>query len=301
MSFAEEFKKMRTASAGAPKAEESDAPAEESSAEEQTSSESNPDQELLDSAYGDAAKTFGAAAKESSELQTEEGTPVAPKKEEPKPADKGKAVKIRIGGKEFDNEADALKYANDLELIRLQDEAAKAALESVKPKEVKVEAKKIKLIADKLFENPEEALEELEKLIEEKAEAKVKANDDAKTRAQQEKEEAQNLWDKFYSDNQDLSQHSEEVNRILEKEWAKLQHMKRDEGMAELANLTRAYIESLREKLLPKQVLPNKKIINVGSTSPNATATKTQATKQKDDFISQIRKHGKRNVVQEEA
>lgn len=296
MSFADEFKKMRSASSGAPKAEESDA---SESTPASSSSEPNPDQELLDSAYGDAAKTFGAAAKASSEEQTEEGTPVAPKKEEPKPVDKGKQAKIRIGGKEFDNEADALAYANDLELIRLQDEAAKAALEKAQPKEVKVEPKKIKLIADKLFEDPEAALEMLENLIEEKAESKISAKEKAKEEAQRQKEETQNLWDKFYADNQDLSQFNEEVNRVLEKEWSKLQHMNRDEGMAELAKLTRGYIDSLKEKVLPKQVLPSKQTINVGSTNPTATATRPAATKQKDDFISQIKKHGKRDVTQE--
>lgn len=289
MSFAEEFKKMRSGSSGAPKAEEADSGVEASDSSDDS-----------DSAYGDAMKTFGAAAKESSEEETSEGTPVAPKKEEPRPEDKGKSVKIRIGGKEFDNEADALKYANDLELIRIQDEAARNALEAAKPKEVKVEPKKIKLIADKLFENPEEALEMLENLIEEKAEAKISAKDKAKEDAQKQKEEAQNLWDKFYSDNQDLSQFNEEVNRVLEKEWSKLQHMNRDEGMAELARLTRGYIDSLKEKVLPKQVLPSKQIVSVGSSNPSATATKTTATKEKDDFISQIKKHGKRDVMQKD-
>ena len=289
MSFAEEFKKMRSGSAGAPKAEEAD-----------VSTETTESSEDPDSAYGDAAKTFGAAAKESSEEETSEGTPVAPKKEEPKPEDKGKTVKIRIGGKEFDNEADALKYANDLELVRIQDEAARNALEAAKPKEVKVEPKKIKLIADKLFENPEEALEDLERLIDEKAEAKVRAADEAKVRSEQQKADAQNLWDKFYSDNQDLSQFNEEVNRVLEKEWSKLQHMNRDEGMAELAKLTRGYIDSLKEKVLPKQVLPSRQTISVGSNNPSATATKTTATKEKDDFISQIKKHGKRDVMQKD-
>lgn len=296
MSFADEFKKMRSASSGAPKSDESDAP---ESTPASNSTEPDPDKDLLDSAYGDANKTFGTAAKASSEEQTEEGTPVAPKVEPPKPEDKGKKAKIRIGGKEFDNEADALAYANDLELVRLQEEAAKTALEKAAPKEVKVEPKKIKLIADKLFEDPEAALEMLENLIEEKAEAKISAKDKAKEDAQRQKEETQNLWDKFYADNQDLSQFNEEVNRVLEKEWSKLQHMNRDEGMAELAKLTRGYIESLKEKVLPKQVLPSKQTINVGSSNPTATATKTPATKQKDDFISQLKKHGKRDVTQE--
>jgi hypothetical protein len=295
MSFAEEFKKIKSAGmrmeAEAEKAPET-APAPEPTAEPAAD---DPDKALYDSAYGDAAKTF----KDVAAPEADKATPEPPKA--PPITPDGRKVKIKIGGKEFDSEQAAIDYANELELVRLQEESYKQGIEAAKPKEpAPVKVSELKNISEKLFENPEEALEALQTLIDKRTEEKLSASKQAELDARARELETKKLWDNFYKSNSDLVGFDEEVNQILQKEWNKLQHMKADAAMGELASYTRNYINSLREKVLPKQVLSSKPAMTA-PTSSSTTATSKPATKQRDDFISQIRKHGKRNVVQDEA
>jgi hypothetical protein len=240
-------------------------------------------------AYGDADKTFKAAVEPNKENPA--APPVAPS-----PVDQGRKAKIRIGTKEFDTEKEALDYASELEVIRLQEESYKEGVKAATPKPPEpVPESKIKALKDKIFENPEEFLADLEKIIDEQAEKKVKSYDEVKTQAQVQKENTDKFWDGFYKKNGDLGDFSDEVNRILQKEWATLQFLKADDASEQLASLTRSYLDSIKEKRLPSQALPSKQVTTAGGTIPT-TATPIQATKETNDFISQVKKHGRRTV-----
>lgn len=297
MGFGAEFKNMRQ-NGGAPKITES--AAKEAEAEATTKATAEPEVEDPDAGTFQQPFMDGQTLGEASEADGEEA-PVVPA---PKP--EAKKVAITLGGKKFDTVEEAMEYAAILERdLEVKEAYAKGLETAVKPQsseQVKpTEVKRIKKIADKLFEDPDAAMEELETYILEMAEKRIEARENAKSQQQQQVETAKKTWENFYQSNNDLAEFRDEVQLITDREWSRLQHMPVKEGLEEIARLSRAYVSSMREKLLPKQNLPSRSAQTASQGGKATTATPQPATEKKISFAQQVRSTNKRTAMQGES
>lgn len=308
--FMQEFKQMKQAG-GAPKITEevekdtaavAKAKDEELKATGGTEEMDEETKEMYKQAGYDIGKTLGEAARESEQTLGQAAEAVQQEDKTKVPEKTVPEKKIRIGTKEFANADEALAYAQELDAIQQREEAFKQGQESVKPKpEPVVEQKKIKKVAELMFENPEAAMELLEQIIEETADKKVADFDNQKTAKAEQIKRAETTWETFYTSNKDLSDFKDEVNFITKREWHRLEHMKESEGLAEIAKLSRAYIASLKEKMLPRQELPSKTVQSPAGGTQSTTTTSKPATPKFESFASQVRSLNKRTVLQDEA
>lgn len=205
-----------------------------------------------------------------------------------------KEAKVKIGGQEFESIEAALKYANDLELAVLQQDAFQAGkAEATKPAaEPTLDPlkQKIKQIADGIFEDPEKAIEEVLKEATERVTQKIQAE-------QKQAETTKQLWNTFYDANADLVENHETVQYVLEKNWAVLEKMKAPQALEMLAEKTRSLLGSYKEQRLPSKELPSTPAVTAGA-SGNATTPPKAAPKTALDFIAQVNKHRKRETAQ---
>ena len=219
-----------------------------------------------------------------------QGMPKAPEPEAPAPTpapEPAQPAKIRIGSNEFNSMDEAIKYAQDLELAVLQQDAYQAGQKASEPK---VEVPKVdpikKRIAEKLFENPEEALEEYEKIITERVVSGIEQKAEQKANLER-------TWTNFYSNNQDLAGQQQIVDYILQKNFAEVKHLEANKALSIIAEKARAFISSTRQQALPSQDLPSNPVVTTGSSTgatPQAPLPKQNAL----DFVSQLNKMRKR-------
>lgn len=275
-------------------------------------------------AEADATASADAKAKAATETKVE--NPDAPENELPNPFKHGQALneiapltdseppvipapkvetkaKVKINGKEFASIEEATEYAAKIEIELEKQEAFRKGQESNKPVETAkpAEKKKILKIAEKLFEDPDATFEALEAHFSEMADRRAEERDNKKTAAQQAVDTAKQTWDNFYKNNADLSDWQDEVNVVLNREWKRLENVKADVALAEVAELSRKYISSLKEKSLPKQVLPSKTVVSPQGGQQSTTATSESTTKKKLSFADQVRSTNKRTAAQQEA
>lgn len=289
MSFGAEFKNMRN-QGGAPKMTEDAVKSAEADIAAKVSAvvpTEDPDAAILAQPFVDGQEYSPAPVEEPPVIP-------APRQE--------KKMAIKIGGKTFDNEQDALNYANDLELSRIQEEAYQQGQKSTTPAPEKpVEIKKIKKIADKLFEDPEAAMQELEDYILEMADKRVENRESKKSEETLRAEQIKKDTDEFYKNNADLADWQDEVNVVVQRNWAALSKLPKEQIMVEAAKLSRDYVASVKEKALPRQSLPSKTAVTSQGTQRTTTATSQPATEKKVSFASQVRSTNRRTVLQDEA
>lgn len=288
--FTEEFKSMR--SGGAPKVTEDASKAAEANASEKAASEASEETDTDTAVLNfNLTQTLGeATADESTEA------PVIP----PPKAETQK--KIKINGKEFNTVEEATEYAAQLEIELEKKDAFQKGVESAKPKEAA--PKEIDFdeeLANELFENPKEAIKKLRAKIKEQMEADLTSKDTQKAQAEAIEKQRVKTWEGFYKSNADLSDFQEEVQLVVDRNWATLEKMPVEAGMAKIAELSRAYVESMKQKLLPRQELKSKQAITAGASTSSATATKKQATEKPVSFISQLGTINRRKAGQQEA
>ncbi len=294
MSFGAEFRKMRE-TGGSPKVTAEAATEAATAATEKVKAEAAaPEEETAEAVFQNPfvdGQTLEAVAQDGDE------PPVIPA---PKPEQAQK--KIKINGKTFDTMEDAADYAAKLEIELEKKEAVEKALEAQKPK---TEAPKIdkatKKIAEKFFEDPEAAFDEFDELVTKKARQMIEEMDKQKTEAAKAKSDAESAWQGFYKSNSDLVDWQEEVNLVTQRNWELIKDLPANKGLEEIAKQTRAYINSLKEKALPKQVLSSKVVNSPTSGLQSATATKKQTTEKKISFIDQVRSTSKRTAMQSES
>lgn len=294
MGFGEEFRNMR-ANGGSPKITDEASKVAATDAEalakaEPVQAAADPDVAIYQQPFTDQ-QTLGEAVQEGDE------PPVIPP---PKPEQAAK--KVKLNGKTFDSMEDALDYAAKLEVELEKSEAVKKALEDIKPKPAApVTEKETKKIAEKFFENPEEALEDLSDLITKKAEQIIENREKQKENAHKAKADAEAAWTSFYKDNSDLVDWQEEVNLVTQRNWESIKDLPAEQGLAEIARQSRAYVASLKERALPKQALSSKQAVTSSAGGKLATATKAQTTEKKLSFIDQIRSTNKRTAIHSES
>lgn len=296
--FKEEFRRMREMG-GSPKVTpEADASAMAAAKAKTDEALTNtPDKDDPDAQIMKQQFVHGQALEETIEEEAIKSEPpvIPPPKEE-------KKTKVKMNGKEFESVEEAMDYAAKLEIELEKQEAFRKGQESTKtPAEAKpAEKKKILKIAEKIFENPEAAFEELEAHFEERFTKGMEDRDNKKTQAQVQAETVKKTWDNFYKENADLAEWPDEVNIVLNREWEIVGKMKPDEGLKTVAEKARAYIASIKEKALPKQILPSKTVVSPQGGNKTTTTSKP-ATEKKLTFADQVRSTNRRTAAQPES
>lgn len=291
MGFGAEFKNMR-ASGGAPKITEEAAKSAETEASAKAAE--TPQEPDADAATFSQPFEDGQTLGETAQAEPGEAPVIPPPKTETKKP-------VKMNGKTFETVEEALEYAAELERTLEKEEAFKKGIEAAKPKEVKpAEKKKILKIAEKIFENPDEAFEELEAHIIDTAEKILEQREARKNTEQQQIETRKQTWDNFYKTNSDLADWQEEVNLVTQREWDRLQHMPSQAGLEEIARLSREYVKSVKERALPKSTLNSGSAKTASQGVKSATTTTQPATEKKVSFASQVRSTNRRTAMQGE-
>lgn len=210
------------------------------------------------------------------------------------------AAKIKIGDQEFSTPEEAVTYAK---LLHAKTEGREEALkefnkpkEEEKPAEPAFESK----IADLIFTNPEQAVKEV--YLKAKEDAKKEIFDEYNKMQTAEKASAaqQKQWDStwtgFYDSNQDLAPVRDIVETVvLPKLWNSIKDLPLDKSLPMVEAETRKLLRMTKEASLPKKELYDGPAMMASSSTNNTPAGKSDATsKMALDFISQVRKHGKR-------
>jgi len=204
------------------------------------------------------------------------------------PAPEAAKEVFKIGTESFDSVSEALEYAQKLDREKLERDAYELGKEEATPKstEAKVDpdAEFDQRMADLMFENPAEAIKQIRAKAVQDAESTVTK----KSEAQQTQEKT---WNKFYSDNKDLTPHKDIVDFILQKNWNTLKVMPGDKALQKLSELTKTRIGEIVSSMRTEEVIPSGNA-QVTSTTGDPVA-QVVLPKQKLDFTQQIRKLGK--------
>lgn len=212
------------------------------------------------------------------EAKTPEETPPEPKEETPvEPL-------IRIGDREFKTQAEAIKYAEELEEEKLRAElynqGVRDALASgrplVEPETPKPEEDNFD---ERFYANPKETLRELEERAILKAESRIEA-----------KMKREVLWNEFLNENPDIRR--KDAERVLNENWDLFEKMT-DFPKAQkiLAQKVRSEYDEIRSLAKPRTELTNRTTqgLSSGSGAPRGvTPQKKEDTPL--DFISQMKK-----------
>lgn len=191
---------------------------------------------------------------------------------------------FKVGTETFASIEDVMNHAQRLDREKIERDAYDLGKQDAQPvsaeAQVDADAEFRKQMADLLFENPAEAI----KQIEDRAVSKATSTIKEETASQRTKEKT---WSGFYDSNKDLTEHKDLVDFILEKNWDTLGSMQGDKALQKLADLTRERMQSVVKSLRPEEVLPS------GSAQVTATSNEALAQKaperQKLDFSQQVR------------
>ncbi len=291
MSFGSEFRQMRSGG-GSPKiTEEVSKEAEAAIAKKlaEAPPEVDPDAAIYSQPHVD-----GQALEAAPETQEELVIPP------PKPD--VKKTPVKIGNKTFDTVEEAMAFAeNEFNEAEKSKAYVKGKEDALKPAEVvkPAEKKKILKIAEKLFENPDEAFEELEAHFAEMADKRAEARDNQKSEVQLKADQIKKDVDNFYKENSDLADWQDEVNLVCTKNNAYLMGLPKDKIASEAARLSREYVESVKERALPRQTLPSKAVVTPSGGAKSTTATNIPATQKSISFAQQVRSTNRRTASAE--
>lgn len=224
--------------------------------------------------------------------------PVTPEGEQAKAQQKAQAdaqverpaAKIKIGTKEFESASEALAYAEELEIARIQEEGFKEGYEAGKPKpEEKSEARKAleEEVEEMLWENPKEALKKLREGIQNEIRTEHRQWVEQQAKAQEQAQRVKALWDSFYTENNDLAESRDVVDYLLEKNKAELGKMEKNKALEKLAELARKQLRITKQAAAPAIVLDSKAAVVAGVSE--STPTKLAPTEEENlDFVKQL-------------
>lgn len=189
---------------------------------------------------------------------------------------------IRIGDKEFKTQAEALAYAESLQLEKLAgDNYSKGiqdAIQAIKGQEPAAPVEEDNF-EEKFYSNPKATLQEV------KEQAKRELKEELTKEARRE-----NLWNQFLTENPDLRR--KDAQRVLEENWETLGKITDlSKAMKILATKTRAEYQEIAERLRPRTELPNKsgQAVSSGSGAP-ASVTHTKKESSSPNFIAEMKK-----------
>jgi hypothetical protein len=205
-----------------------------------------------------------ASGDEEAPVVEAEATPQSEAPEEKAPAAKASPVEeeesIRIGDREFKSQAEALKYAGELEeeklRLELYNQGVRDALQSNQPAAPAAPVEE-EDFDSKFYTDPKSAL----KKVKEDAKSELRAELQAeKTR--------EKMWDTFLTANPDIDR--PDAERILRDNWETIGKMTDvDKAMKALATKTRSEYQRMAEKFKPRTELPAKRgqAVSTGSSA----------------------------------
>lgn len=199
---------------------------------------------------------------------------------------KASNTKIRIGAKEFDNAEAALNYANELELLQIQDASYKAGLNASNPKAAETPPEDDSLppdIENQLFDDPKKALKAYGDKLRQQITADIKK--EAEVSAAKE-----SAWNKFYTENPKLGQHKDIVEYVMQKNWKEVGFIPLTEGLSKVAEKTYELLKIKKESDAPTTELSSRSV-NVPGVGGSPTTPVIKNVEQPIDFIAQINKH----------
>jgi len=171
---------------------------------------------------------------------------------------------IKIGGREFKTQSEAIAYAESLENEKLVSEAYAAGIrETLQATQKPIEAPVVEDNFDeKFYSNPRQALNE----VKEQAKAELRAETAAAAAERA-------AWDRFSTAHPDLAGSEKEVRRILEENWdvlGKLSDEKR--AMEILATKTRSYFQDIADRFKARTELSGKtgQVVSLGGSAPKS-------------------------------
>lgn len=214
-------------------------------------------------------------------------------------------AKIRIGTREFATSEDALVYAQELEIARAQDQGFIEGVKASQKNEPEVPQKSEEEELEELFfQDPKAAFAKLRASVKKELETGLDTKVEQQQVAAAQAEARETVWEKFYQDNTDLADYQELISGekhlggpLLQKWWSEVSTKPLDEAMSLIADKARTALKIQKNKSATTEVLANKSATTVtpaGSTSGKVTGSAENNNDEPIDFISQVRKHGKR-------
>lgn len=180
---------------------------------------------------------------------------------------------IKIGDKEFKSQAEAIKYAEQLETEKLINESYSAGIREAlraQAQPVAQEAAPEENFEEKFYADPKGTLKEVQ--------AKATQDAIAQIKAEQTKEK---LWNQFFDENPDLAGHRFLCEITLQQNWDTLGAITDiPKAMKILATKTRAIFQEYNERAKPRTELAKgpARVVSSGGGAP-ASVTQTK----KDD------------------
>jgi hypothetical protein len=201
----------------------------------------------------------------------EEETPEEASESEAPEGAKEEETLIRIGDREFKTQAEAIRYAEELErkteAAELYNQGVRDALASSGRGEQPAEAEPEDNFEERFYANPKETLREVQSRARDEAIAAIKAEQNREV-----------LWGRFLTDNPDIRR--KDAERILAENGDTIGRMTDvDRAMKLLAQKTRAEYEEIRDLGKPRTELKNKPIQAV---SPSGGSPRSVTPKKND-------------------
>lgn len=188
--------------------------------------------------------------------------PAAPVASAQPPAAQPTQTPIIIGDRVFTDQAEALRFANDIAVER---QRYLAQNQNPAPQPAPVKNNKIPL-HQLLFEDPQAAIQEL------RSDLKQELRNE-----QSQAENVKNTWAGFYEEHKDLKGLEDAVELQRMKHWDRIQRLPVDQGLKFLAIEARSYISKIRGTANPGERVTSGSANVAGATGTPAPRVEIQA------------------------
>jgi hypothetical protein len=168
--------------------------------------------------------------------------------------------KIKIGAKTFTNQDEAMAYAEELERQVLTDEAFRQGIEAASQiapsnsnSQVTAATSEPDTVPDIYYTNPAAFLKQRDEQLSARIKAELFAAAD-----KVERDKA--TWNKFWNDYPDLAtspRTKDLVSTVYQQNFKRLEKVKTDVALKEIATLTRDWMKDLGVTILPTKTLPS--------------------------------------------
>lgn len=198
-----------------------------------------------------------------------EGSSAVPQSQTP-------ASPVIFAGKVFNTSAEALAYANQLELARQAQPQVPAAAAPGNPQ---AEPE----VADVLFEDPKTAIKILKDQIRNEVRQEISVEDTRKK-----------TWDDFYQKHPDLRGFEDVVEFVQSKNWNTLRELPVAQGLPQVAKMAREHLSRIRGSANVGEKLPSGPAVVAGSSgapAPSLPQPKAQPT----TFVDELKQMRRRN------
>ena len=243
--------------------------------------EAPPAEAPADEVYDDPAMAAAILADDSVMLEVGEG--IAPLHSAPQVGEEEEvaaeevaeeAPKFKLAGKEFQTQEEAWAYAEELEREKAAADAFRQGVEMASqaqgsyPPPQPAAPPAPKEIDPLYYTDPQAYFQKMQAEIVDSARSRIRQEAQAE-------ESKRNLWNKFYSDYPDLAPVHDIVAMTFEQNYKRLEHVKVELAMKEIAEKTRAKLKPYIEAAMPKVALPKVKTTASPGGANQVTQPKT--------------------------